>query len=461
MGFLDKIFKPKWKDVDWRVRIEGVKELKNQGTLANIAKNDDEWRVRRAAVERISDESVLVDIAKNDPVEYVRKEAVERISDESVLVDIAKNDPEEYVRKEAVERINDESVLVDIARNNYFDICNAAIGKISDESVLVDIAKNDDEWSVRRAAVERISDESVLVDIAKNDDEWSVRREAVWKISDESVLVDIAKNDPEERVRKEAFLKTNKYKNIDNFIKNSNDFYNDDLKEFEKYNYITSSIYNLENYQILLVKNEFSNNEFFTEWNDNTIYCQNKYVVGSHLRSKPVIEHEFRSVLYISEDLSSVDKITKRKYEYISKQISSKEELSPSTDDWVNVITTSSKFSNLRAIVIIGITDKITDLSEMFYGCKAETISFSNCDFSNVENTKGIFYGCDNLKTIYADETSRDSLITFVPESKKYIDNSTANNWYVCDDCGKRVNQIALHIHKKCPHCGSTNIREK
>ena len=368
MGFLDKLFKPKWKDVDWRVRIEGVKELKNQGTLVKIAKNDDEWSVRRAAVEKISDESVLVDIAKNDP-------------------------------------------------------------------------------------------------------DYLVRRDAVEKISDESVLVDIAKNDSNSDVRKKAFENTNKYKNIDNFIKNSNDFYNDDLKEFERYNYVTSSIYNLENYQILLVKNEFSNKEFFTEWNDNTIYCQNKYVVGSHLRSKQVIEHEFKSVLYISEDLSSVDKITKRKYEYISKQISSKEELSPSTDDWVNVITTSSKFSNLHAIVIIGITDKITDLSEMFYGCKAETISFSNCDFSNVKNTKDIFYGCDNLKTIYADETSRDSLITFVPQSKKYISNivpkskkyigNSKDNWYVCADCGKRVNQIALDIHKKCPHCGSINIREK
>lgn len=59
----------------------------------------------------------------------------------------------------------------------------------------------------------------------------------------------------------------------------------------------------------------------------------------------------------------------------------------------------------------------------MFYGCKASTISFVNCDFSNVKNTHNIFYGCDNLKTIHADETSLLSLITFVPESTQYIDD--------------------------------------
>ena len=164
-----------------------------------------------------------------------------------------------------------------------------------------------------------------------------------------------------------------------------------------------------------------TNGSIFTNW-DN-IYCKNGYLSGSSIKSSSVIDNEFHSIKYVSEDFSNKNHIQKRKYEYTSERISIEEVQDPATDYWVDSITTRSKFSRLEAIVIIGITDKITDLSEMFYGCKAKTISFVNCDFSNVVHTKDIFFGCNNLETIHADETSINSLITFVPESKQYIDN--------------------------------------
>ena len=372
MGFLDKIFKPKWKHEDYYIRLQAVREL--------------------------DDQKALIEIAKTDSSRFVREDAVKKINDISVLRDIANNDSEYYVRKEAVKRFRDK------------------IGTIDDESVLIDIAKNDSNYDVRKEAVKKISDDSVLIDIAKNDSANRVRLAAIKNIDDESLLIDVAKNTSDNNVR-ETILKHYKTKYIDKIINCSN-FYNDSLKEFEKKNYKTFSIYDLENHDVLMCHTDDS---IFTNW-DN-IYCKNGYLSGSSIKSSSVIDHEFHSIKYVSEDFSNKNHIQKRKYEYTSERISIKEVQDPATDYWVDSITTRSKFSRLEAIVIIGITDKITDLSEMFYGCKAKTISFVNCDFSNVVHTKDIFFGCNNLETIHADETSLNSLITFVPESKQYIDN--------------------------------------
>ena len=398
MGFLDKIFKPKWKHKDYYIRLQAVRELDDQKALIEIAKTDSSRVVREDAVKKINDISVLRDIANNDSEYYVRKEAVKRFRDK-------------------IGTIDDESVLIDIAKNDSnYDVRKEAVKKISDESVLIDIAKNDSEGDVREEAVKKINDNSVLIDIAKNDSANRVRLAAIKNIDDESLLIDVAKNTSDNNVR-ETILKHYKTKYIDKIINCSN-FYNDSLKEFEKKNYKTFSIYDLENHDVLMCHTDGS---IFTNW-DN-IYCQNGYLSGSSIKSSSVIDNEFHSIKYVSEDFSNKNHIQKRKYEYTSERISIKEVQDPATDYWVDSITTRSKFSRLEATVIIGITDKITDLSEMFYGCKAKTISFVNCDFSNVVHTKDIFFGCNNLETIHADETSLNSLITFVPESKQYIDN--------------------------------------
>lgn len=119
MGFLDKIFKPKWKHEDDGVRYQAVKhKLNNQEALIDIAMNDKNQSVRFEAVKKVNDESVLGNVAKNDSESHIRREAAKKINDETVLIDIAKNAFDWKVRKTAVKKISDEDVLVDIAMNN-------------------------------------------------------------------------------------------------------------------------------------------------------------------------------------------------------------------------------------------------------------------------------------------------------------------------------------------------------
>ena len=72
MGFLDKLFKPKWKHEDSKIRIKVVKELDNQKTLIEIVKSDSDENVRKEAVKKIDNNSILADVAKTDSDENVR-----------------------------------------------------------------------------------------------------------------------------------------------------------------------------------------------------------------------------------------------------------------------------------------------------------------------------------------------------------------------------------------------------
>ncbi|WP_461463700.1 HEAT repeat domain-containing protein, partial [Methanobrevibacter sp.] len=65
MGFKD-LFKPKYENSNYKVRIEALKELDDQEIITNMAKNDDNWRVRVEAVKKVNSDDVLADIANND-----------------------------------------------------------------------------------------------------------------------------------------------------------------------------------------------------------------------------------------------------------------------------------------------------------------------------------------------------------------------------------------------------------
>uniref|UniRef100_UPI0038907785 hypothetical protein n=1 Tax=Methanobrevibacter sp. TaxID=66852 RepID=UPI0038907785 len=41
MGFLNNLFKPKYKHSDWKIRREAVKEISDEKILIDIAKSDD------------------------------------------------------------------------------------------------------------------------------------------------------------------------------------------------------------------------------------------------------------------------------------------------------------------------------------------------------------------------------------------------------------------------------------
>ena len=56
-------------------------------------------------------------------------------------------------------------------------------------------------------------------------------------------------------------------------------------------------------------------------------------------------------------------------------------------------------------------------------------------------------------KTSYYDEGYFTGI---APDSNEVLDD-----WCICEDCGKKVNQIAMDIHKKCPHCGGKSFKPK
>ena len=121
----------------------------------------------------------------------------------------------------------------------------------------------------------------------------------------------------------------------------------DDLKEFEKLNTTTDSIYDLGDLDVLIILKD-----------------------GTNLTNWPDVE-EKKDILYLSEDLSDCTDLS---YRYAG-------------------------LKSLKAIVPYGVTDKVNDMSSMFDGCSSLVdISFlANWDTSNVTDMSAMFNNCTSL----------------------------------------------------------------
>ncbi len=119
------------------------------------------------------------------------------------------------------------------------------------------------------------------------------------------------------------------------------------LKEFEELNTTCKSIYDLGDFDVLIILKDGTN---LTSWDDVEDKCD---------------------VIYVSENLSSYTNL-KGKYRF---------------------------FRSLKAIVACGVTDKVTDMGDMFCGCKAlaDISSLKSWDVSNVRNMDGMFADCRTL----------------------------------------------------------------
>jgi len=119
------------------------------------------------------------------------------------------------------------------------------------------------------------------------------------------------------------------------------------LKEFEELNTTCKSIYDLGDFDVLIILKDGTN---LTSWDDVEDKCD---------------------VIYVSEDLSSYTSL-KGKYKF---------------------------FESLKAIVACGVTDKVTNMKDMFCGCKAlaDISSLKSWDVSNVRNMDGMFADCRSL----------------------------------------------------------------
>lgn len=121
------------------------------------------------------------------------------------------------------------------------------------------------------------------------------------------------------------------------------------LDDFEKLNETTESIYDLGDFDVLIVLNDGTN---LTDWSD----------VDDRL-----------DVLFASEDLSNV----------------------------VNLKERYADLNNLKAAVLSNITSKTHSMEAMFKNCfRLEDVRTINCDTSNVIRMNDLFLECNNLSDI-------------------------------------------------------------
>ena len=140
-------------------------------------------------------------------------------------------------------------------------------------------------------------------------------------------------------------------------------FYNNDLKDFEDLNTTTPSIYDLGDYEVLIVLKDGTN---LSSWDD--------------------VEY-LRDILYISEDLSDVGNLSKYYYEKTNQ-------------NYLNFHI--NPFRKLKAIVAQNVESDVNFLGYMFYKLdNITTISgLDSWDTRNVVNMKFLFGECKNLEVV-------------------------------------------------------------
>lgn len=174
MGFMDML-KPKYKHSDPQVRLEAIKEIKDEKILYDIVINDENIVVRIEALERIRNHLSIAFAAWIHIDNSAQKEIIKRITNQRLLKCIAWNtmDTAFDVRMEAVEKITDQQQLIEISKSkshndeNEEPILIRAVEKITDQQELTNIAKSTAIIKVRLKAVERITDQELLTEIAK------------------------------------------------------------------------------------------------------------------------------------------------------------------------------------------------------------------------------------------------------------------------------------------------------
>jgi surface protein len=123
------------------------------------------------------------------------------------------------------------------------------------------------------------------------------------------------------------------------------------LEEFEKLNTTTESIYELGDFNVVIILNDGSN---LTDWDD--------------VKDK-------EDIIYVSENLSNYTNLS-RKYQGLK---------------------------SLKAIVARDVKNSVTDMTEMFRGCESlNELHLSDWDVSNVCDMSWMFRGCESLTDISA-----------------------------------------------------------
>ena len=180
---------------------------------------------------------------------------------------------------------------------------------MTSQEVFVKVAEIDDSEYVRREALNRIFDFEKKAKLIKNDDSSYIRKQFIGQCLREDILEDFAQNDNDREVQKEALYKLKEIR-VDNLIENSKNIYNNDLKEFEKLNITTDNIYDLGDYEVLIILTDGTN---ITSWSDI---------------------NETHNIKYISENYANSKGIIKGKYKYVKSIVGYEDYQDPATDYW-------------------------------------------------------------------------------------------------------------------------------
>lgn len=150
MGLFDKLRKPKWKDENPQIRIEGVNELAKD--VKHVKKNQE----------------ILKDILENDPDSDVRISAIQKVNSDASIKEAALNDSDWKVRKAAVENLKlylDSTI--NLLPDTHYEVNRTII------TCLENISKNDSNSEVREAASKLANDpkynKNALKELHKND----------------------------------------------------------------------------------------------------------------------------------------------------------------------------------------------------------------------------------------------------------------------------------------------------
>lgn len=190
-------------------------------------------------------------------------------------------------------------------------------------------------------------------------------------------------------------------------IKLNDYFYNDDLRQFEELNVTCKSIYELGDVKVLIILRD-----------------------GTNLTDYLDIEDP-GDVIYISEDLSS--RINLERYYYLGEIF----ERVYGDNSPVFIRYTENPFKNIKAMVVHGLSPKVTSLNDMFRGLEnLKTISgLDSWDVANIETMDSLFMECRNLKTIHALDTWDVSNVYDMTwafnECTSLEDISSLKNWNV------------------------------
>lgn len=153
----------------------------------------------------------------------------------------------------------------------------------------------------------------------------------------------------------------------------SENFYNEDLNDFEELNTTCKSIYDLGEVKVLIILKD-----------------------GTNLTDYLDIEDP-EDVIYISEDLSG--RMNLERYYYLGEVF----ERVYGDDSPVFARYAENPFRNIMAMVVRNVSNRVSSLDDMFRGLEnLRTVSgLDSWDVGNVETMDSLFMECCNLRNVF------------------------------------------------------------